>query len=285
MAEYDPQEDYANDSVLSASGHANNMYSSSREQGIYSVLNGNVEYKSDGSKNISADLEGYQVLPGEFCYPRGVIDKTAHHYFDETMSEADGELFVGTLKGARFFAPHAFGAVVIQYTLFVSQFRVQVFDDSGEAEGDPPESFVSWDIGNSDTECPMYIGVFVNGVEVPGARIILPITVHVSENPIAAISANSHGFTVYENGRCQQHSGGIMLLSGISVNGTTMPTFSQGINSIDFRLYITRPLESYYTLTVWRLEGLLGHSEREFEFHQRCSIGHSAVSIIGLEGA
>lgn len=286
MAEHNPTEDYANGSSLSSAGHNDNMYgqASARETGLYSVVNGNLEYNSGGSANIEAAVEPYQIVPGETAYPLGIIDKTAVDYFDETMSEEDGDLFVASTKGSRVFMPYPCAAGMLQYSLFISQFRVQLFDPSDESSGDPPESYLSWDIGDPDTECFMYVGVFVNGTEIPGARITLPITVHVSSEDMAAPLPVARDYSVYENGRCQQHSGGILLMSGITVNGVNMPTMSQGLNRIEFRLYIKRPASSLYHIPIYRREGFTGEVVRTFEYHQRMTVGHVSMSWVGLGG-
>lgn len=284
MAEHNPPEDYANGSVLSSAGHNDNMYGqgADREQGLYSVINGNLEYDSGGSANIQAAVEPYQLVPGEVAYPIGVIDKATTTYYDETMSEETDSLFVASTKGARVYMPYACQAGMLQYSLFISQFRVQVFESSAESTGDPPESYLSWDIGGSDTECFMYVGVFVNGVEIPGARITLPITVHVSDTNMALIGARD--YTVYENGRCQQHSGGILMMSGITADGTAMPTMQTGLNRIEFRLYIARPLSTHYNVDIYRWEGFRQQVVRSFEYHQRLTMGHVSVSWVGLGG-
>jgi hypothetical protein len=272
---YNPPHNYAA-SVLTAADHQSNLFdAATRNNGIYSLVNGALDATYFSTRKAKAA----NIIPGEHYYPQGEITRRVDTFFDETMSGTQDTDIVGTTRGFRVFLPMSYQACMVQWCLYVSQFRIQTFAQEYASGGDPVVQYGTneWTIVSAATQT-MFLEVYINGTAIPGARMRLPITVHIEKDMHDVAGRFNSLRTVYENTRAQTHTGGKLLLDNGGGNA-----IRKGLNTVEIRLRMERPGSQYDKVIAWESGGS-GAFDANVEFRQRVSLGNGSFVFIPLDG-
>ncbi len=257
--DYDPDYAYTLDTTLSAEDHFGNLYDfSDRSKGLYSTLNGNLSI--DGNIDSTVLAGAYQVIPGAHVLPFTELSNDILTLYDETIKSTNDYDDNWVAFGSRVHTPHKYDVCLVQWHLALMPFRVQLFEDASVAD---------WELV-ADTDVSAYVSVWLNGTEITGARIELPMTVH-------ADTAGDY-YTLYTNSRAQLHYGSwVAAADHGSIRNVA------GLNKLEFKVMLRQPGDDYELSTLVNL-GLTGAVNYDIEYRTRCTIGNASITWMFVGG-
>lgn len=233
---------YPNGSALSASGHADNLYSDTPEEGLFSVLDGYLSGVGAGGNFASGFSHGPEhVAPGEAVIVGGEAARRTLRAYNATITGEDEDEVVCIGFGRRIRLPWQPAFLRVSYSFHASAWRVVAMEQTYNSGAG-----VGQNLGNFDWQrtkgCNLYLDVYFNGVRMDGHRIKLGSTAHVEDVSIgdagSLLKEGSTGarITTYEDVRSHSHAGRFIV-----PGGTSGATARAGLNTVEFRVWIDTP--------------------------------------------
>ena len=256
-----PTHTYPAGSSLNAAGHAGNMYNSTPQQGIYSAVNGELDF----SNNYNGTVQRHNFQASEmFFFDQYQWDRPIT-VFDDTgggsnVQEADP---APTMIGLRFSLPAKAKSFRVGYSFFLSASRPYKVErqDTSTAQK------YKWVQANSIEARLM---VYHNGVEQQGLRIPLPRTLWGGLTATSGGGASNH-LNSFEHLTGHQHTGSFIVVDNTSLN-----------HDIQFKLFLESPAANgAFNFIMGKTLGLIGKSQDlKLKLSQRLTFGCGQVNVV-----
>jgi len=277
--------DYPNGSALDAAGHADNLYSETPEEGFYSLLNGGLS--GVGTGNFAAGFEHgpEHVAPGEMVFLGGEIQRRTLRAFSATLSGSQATEAVSMGYGLRFRLPWQPAFLRVSYAFHAAAWRLVAM---AQGYNDAIPNQLADAIWQRQDAANLYIDVYLNGTRMDGHRIKLPVTRHVEDvssgNPGAMVKAGWGGDgTTYEHVRAHTHAGAFIV-----PGGTSGATARQGVNNVEFRVWIADPTGTSWGSSVdsekYPMRLTVGSKTEKcnVNLYPRITFGHRTVTALAF---
>lgn len=266
-----PQYAFPLGSAVDATGHNGNMYSSTPEHGIMSVVNGHLELPEEGgavtTDNFELALKREHFQMDEHLFvDRYTWEAPVTIYDDTAGGTASEDEAAPSMVGLRFRVPAYCETLRIDYSFFLSAARAVTVERDNN-DGQTP---LLWN--NQTGILEAHIGVFLNGTEYEAMRIYLPATQMHGEalNVLPANTGDRNHVTSYEHLTAQQYSDGLILHN-----------VAPGTKTLQFRVRLENPAGAFTKVVGIRL-GLVEKKEAfTFRLHQRSTFGCGSVTVVG----
>jgi hypothetical protein len=276
--------DYPNGSALDATGHADNLYSETPEEGFYSLLNGGLS--GVGTGNFAAGFEHgpEHVAPGEMVFLGGEIQRRTLRCLSATITGNDANEPSSIGFGMRIRLAWQPSCLRVSYAFHAAAWRVVAMEQA-YAAGSPPEGAIDW---QRQDAANMYLDLYFNGVRMDGHRIKMPSTIHVEDlSAGSALSRTVEGnggiLSSYEDVRAHTHAGTFIV-----PGGTSGATAKKGMNTVEFRAWIDSPRGSSWKGDLYPdqypMKVRQGAVEQscKVKFYPRITFGHRTVTALAF---
>ena len=262
-----PTHTYPDGQALNASGHSNNLYTDPPEQGLYSSVNGELDF----SANYSGNVHRYHLQHSESVFMDQYQWEEPITIFDDTAGGTEDGQAVPYMLGIRFSLPSFDGCDTLRigYSFFLSAARAVKVD---RADGNGQNNDNPWQlVANAGLEA--HVAVYFNGVEKPELRIPLPRSLFVGTTTGGAqedLGTLNH-ITWYEHMTGHQHTGSFILQNHNIKH-----------NNLQFRVRLESPAEAgQYDVTLGlRLGTILKDNPLNMKVRQRLTFGCGQVNVV-----
>ena len=260
-----PTHTYPDGQALNAAGHSNNLYSDPPEQGLYSSVNGELDF----SANYSGDVHRYHLQHSESVFMDQYKWEEPITLFDDTAGGVEDGEAVPSMLGIRFSLPSFDGCDTLRigYSFFLSAARAVRVERDVEVGND----LNPWDLAAGVLDA--HVAVYFNGVEKPELRIPLPRSLFVGTSSGAAQADKGilNHITWYEHMTGHQHTGSFILQN-----------HSTKHNNLQFRVRLESPAEEgQYDVTLGvRLGTILKDNPLNVKVRQRLTFGCGQVNVV-----
>mgnify|MGYP003149963710 CR=1 FL=1 len=272
-----PTHAYPDGSTLSATGHANNMYSSTPQQGLYSAVNGELDF----SANYTGQIKRHNFQVSEmFFFDQYKWERPVTVFSDtgggsELQGASGGETGdpAATIIGLRFSLPAPPKYLRIGYSFFLSAARAFKVDRPDAADADEAKKWSPMTNGSLEAR----LMVFFNGAEKEALRIPLPKTLWggVSNSHVGQSKGTSNHLTSYEHLTAQQHSGSFIVRDDD-------PGGHKLHHNLQFKLFLENPATNgEFTDVFGKKLGLIGKEQYlKLKISQRLTFGCGQVNVV-----
>jgi hypothetical protein len=295
MPEVTLTHNYPNGSVLSASGHGDNLYSDTAEEGLYSVVNGSLSGVGAGGNFASGFTHAPEhVAPGEIVMLGGEIHKRTQRAFSATLTGNDENEPVCMGFGARIRLPWQPAYLRVSYAFHAAAWRLVAMEQGYQyvapSAGPPatPADALGDFIFQRAAGANMYLDVYWNGTLLEAHRIKFGASAHVEViNGVgtAPETRETRGGRIsnYEDVRAHSHAGAFVVPGGVSAGQA-----KAGMNTLEFRAFIQQPLgddwagsqnTDKYTAVIRQA---IVKEAATVALYPRLTIGHRSVSYLAI---
>lgn len=255
---------YPDGSSLSATGHANNMYSATPQQGLYSSVNGELDF----TNNYNGVVKKHNFQASEMLFFDQYKWERPITVFSDTgggSNISNGEA-AATIVGLRFSLPAKAESLRVGYSFFLSAsraFKVRRADENSD-----PYKWEATTSGSLEAR----LMVFWDGAEIPGLRIPLPKTLWGGKTLGTPIRPGlTNHLSTFEHLTAQQHTGSFVL--------TDVNTLH---HNLQFKLFLENPGgKGVFTDVFGRTLGLVGKEQSlSLKLSQRLTFGTGQVNVV-----
>lgn len=257
-----PTYTYPDGSSLSATGHANNMYSATPQQGLYSSVNGELDF----THNFNGVVKRHNFQMSEMLYFDQYKWERPITVFADTGggSNLQEEDAAATIVGLRVSLPAQAESLRIGYSFFLSASRARVVKRSDSTGINKHK----WE---TDANLEARLMVFWNGAEIPGLRIPLPKTLWGGKTTGASRPGFQNHLSTFEHLTAQQHTGSFVIVGENKL-----------VHELQFKVFLENPANNdEFTHVFGKKLGVVGKEQNlSLKLSQRLTFGTGQVNVV-----